>query len=395
MLRDFLDKIDIDHLADLQKLTISHIANHVSVFNDEEDPDFEQYDLALIGIPLDYENPEETNCSAAPDVIRQQFLQLFNWENSLRLIDLGNIRQGESPMDTYHALSVVIRECCESNVVPIILGGTHDFAFGQYMGHGESGGSVNVATIDERIDLRQPDEEIDSQSFLFNILAHQPNYLGEYFQIGYQNYLVDPMTVDTLNKLNFECHRLGYIRRDMRRFEPLIRDANMVSVDLSAIRYSDAPAQRFASPNGLLPEEACKLARYAGISDNVRSFGLYECFIEKDTNGVSAQLIAQMIWHFIDGYYARKNERPYEYSKDYVQYVVELDVEGHDIHFIKSLKSERWWMKLPLHDPENDRPYRLIPCTEEEYLEAVAQEIPDRWVNAFLKYSTAQVKTTR
>lgn len=392
MLRDFLDQIDIDSLAEIKKLTISHIANHVSVFNGEEDPDFDRYDLAIVGVPMDYENPPEENCSPGPDLIRKQFYQLFNWENTLRLIDLGNIRQGENPMDTYHALAAVVRDCCEANVIPIILGGTHDFAFGQYMGHGESEKSVNVATIDERVDLKQPDEEIDSQSFLFNILAHQPNYLGEYFQLAYQNYLVDPMTIDTLKKLNFECHRLGYIRADIRRFEPLVRDANMVSFDFSSIRFGDAPGQRYASPNGLLPEEACRISRYAGISDNVKSFGLYEFFPAKDPDQVSAQLAAQIIWHFIDGFYSRKNERPYEHSKDYVQYVVELDVEGHDIHFIKSLRSERWWMKIPIADAENDRSYRLIPCTESEYKEAVNQDIPDRWVNAFLKYSAAQVK---
>ncbi len=393
MLRDFLDQVDIDQLVDNKKLSISQLANNLAIFDGEEDPDFDRYDLALIGIPIDYENAIDDNCVTAPMAIRREFFQLFNWEPSLRLIDLGDVRMGESPMDTYHALAEVLKECISANVLPIILGSTHDFAFGQYLGHSDASKPVNVVTIDERVDLKQPDEQTDSQSYLFNLLAHQPNFLGEYRQIAYQNYLVDPMTVDTMKKMNFDCHRLGHIRADIRRLEPLVRDAQMVSFDMSAMRFADFPGQRFASPNGFLAEEACRAARYAGISDQVQSFGIYEYFPSRDAQSVSAQLVAQMIWHFIEGFYSRKGEQPYLMTRDYLIYTVELNAEGHKIDFVRSCKSDRWWMKVPIADAENARPYRLIPCTEAEYQEAVDQEIPDRWINSFLKYSAQTLKS--
>jgi formiminoglutamase len=113
-----------------------------------------------------------------------------------------------------------------------------------------------------------------------------------------------------LESLNFDCVRLGLARKNIEHLEPILRDADLVSIDVSCIRMSDAPAHANASPNGFSGEELCQIARYAGISDKLTSFGIYEFNPAFDIRHQTAKLLAQTIWCFIDGYYNRRNDHP-------------------------------------------------------------------------------------
>ena len=75
--------------------------------------------------------------------------------------------------------------------------------------------------------------------------------------------------------MNFDALRLG-VSKDLKILEPIMRDADIVSVDIGALRFSEAPANKNTSPNGFYGEEICTISRYAGISDKVTSFGIYE-----------------------------------------------------------------------------------------------------------------------
>ena len=64
--------------------------------------------------------------------------------------------------------------------------------------------------------------------------------------------------------------------------EPLFRDSDVAIFDISAVRQSDAPGTMSPSPNGFYGEEICLLSRYAGISDNLKIFGLFDVNPEFD-----------------------------------------------------------------------------------------------------------------
>ena len=153
-------------------------------------------------------------------------------------------------------------------------------------------------------------------------MLHQPNYLFNYSNLGYQTYFVTQEEIDLMGKLHFDICRLGEIRADLTEAEPIIRNADMASFDLSSIRNSDAPANNNVTPNGFYGEEVCKLARYAGLSDKLTSVGFYELNPEIDDRGQTAHLLAQIVWYFIDGFYHRKNEIPERDNKEFLKYVI-------------------------------------------------------------------------
>jgi len=306
--------------------------------------DLDGADLALIGVEEDRNSVKNTGCASAPDHVRRQLYNLNQGNYKCSLIDLGNIKQGASINDTYFALSNIVTELVQKNIVPIIIGGGHDLSYSQYLGYEKLNQTVDLVVVDSKFDITNNEDGIDSQSFLNNIIMHQPNYLFNISILGYQTYYVDQPSIETLEKLFFDVHRLGKVRANLEEVEPLVRTADMVSFDISAIKQSDAPAYPHPNPNGFSGDEACRIARYAGMSDKLTSIGFYEINPEYDRSNQTAMLASQMIWYFIDGFYNRKNDLPIKEKKEFVKYTASIKDHAHQMVFYKSKKSSRWWM---------------------------------------------------
>ncbi len=348
----------------------------------------EDYDIAIIGVEEDRGNPGNAGCKYAPDAIRAQLYKLFlPVEQSLSIIDLGNIKAGFQTSDTYFALQESIIQLLKKNVVPVILGGTQDLTYANFTAYQQLEQVVNIVSVDNRLDIGyNPEEELNASNYLTHIILHQPNLLFNFSNVGYQSYYVANEEIELINKLFFDAYRLGRVQQAMDETEPVVRNADIISFDMSAIRYSDAFANKQATPNGFFGNEACQIARYAGLSDKVSSFGLYEYNPELDKQGITAQLAAQIIWYFIEGFYNRKKDFPLGDIKQYLKYIVHLD-DGKELNFYKSDKSERWWMEVPYpeHKEIKFKRHLLVPCTYKDYQIACNNEMPDRWWKTYLK----------
>ncbi|MFA6352610.1 MAG: hypothetical protein WCW86_09825, partial [Bacteroidales bacterium] len=129
-------------------------------------------------------------------------------------------------------------------------------------------------------------------------------------------------------------------------------------------------------------EEACQLARYAGLSDRLTLLALTDYEPARDTSGQTAGLAAQLIWFFLQGVSQRKAEYPFTDIKDYQKYTVNLAQSGHELVFFKSPLSNRWWMQVPYPDPKYQRSV-IIACSLRDYQTACDGDIPDRWLNTY------------
>lgn len=307
--------------------------------------------------------------SAAVDAIRAQFYQLYNWHSGIKIYDAGNIAQGASVEDTRAALRMVLSELHQAGKIVIVLGGSHDLTLQQYEVFKQSEKIINAAVVDMLVDLDET-ETVTDKSYLMQMLTGTPNFIGHYNHIGFQSYYVNPIMLETLDKIRFDFFRLGRVREHMEDMEPVLRNSHLLSFDLNAIRYSDAPMNRLGSPNGFTGDEACMLTRYAGMSTELRSFGIYGFDETKDKDKMTATLAAQMLWYFIDGYFMRKSEASLSDRNEFVEYHVQFT--GNDILFIKSKRSNRWWMQLPNGTFE--------PCSYNDYIMASENEIPERWL---------------
>lgn len=350
-------------------------------------PDIKGYHLAIIGVEEERRAVNNEGSGKAANALRPHLYSLLKGNYKAKIVDLGNIKQGHAVKDSYFAITSVCHELMKNKIVPIIIGGGQDLTFPMYKAYDKIEPTINLVDIDARFDIGGPDSEFNSSAYVGKIILHQPNILFNYSNIGYQTHFTAPKETDLFRKLYFDAYRLGEVRDDMEQVEPIVRHADLLSFDMSAIRMSDAPGNGNASPNGFYGEEACQITRYAGLSDKLGAIGFFEFNPDYDLRGQTAQLLAQMIWYFIDGFYKRYEDFPFRKKSDYLKYRVSIKEHQNEIVFYKSKRSDRWWMEVPYPTQKKLKFERqcLVPCSYRDYEEATKEEVPDRWWQTYQK----------
>ncbi len=367
-LHDFLTPVDIHFLNEDGGYNDGQFAKHIAVYEDEL-PDISHIDIVLVGVDEFRGSGNFENVNAA-SIIRKQLYQLHYWHFDTKIADLGNIKTGATLNDSYAAVKTVLSELVRLKKTVVIIGGSHDITLAQYFAHRELVKQIEATCIDATIDLRG-ESPLRSENFLLEMLTGEPNFIRHYNHIGFQSYFVHPRMLETMDKLRFDCYRVGMAKENIEEMEPVIRNTHLLSFDINAIKYSDAPAGK-CSPNGFTGEEACMLTRYAGMSGTLSSFGIYGYNPKEDVNELTALQIAQMLWYFIDGKSRSKQEAPLEESHLFNEFNTSFTDEG--TLFLQSRRTGRWWMQLP------DK--KLIACSYNDYVSASKNEIPERWMRA-------------
>ncbi len=354
----------------------------------EKMPDYKGAQIALIGVKEERGTADNQGAALGPDEIRKKLYQLKKGTGKYNIVDLGNLNIGIDLDETYTRISEVCRILLESNVMPVLLGGTHDLDYGQYRGYEEMQKLISFLNVDALLDLDDSKQAPASRKHIHKMLLHEPNYLFGYTHLAHQSYLVDPLSTAVLEKLNFEAHRIGQMRTNLTEMEPAIRYADMFSFDITAIKSSDAPGNANAQPFGLTGEEACQICWYAGMNEKLSSAGFFEYNPNyDDIRKKTASVIATMIWYFIEGFYHRKQESNFK-SNDVLNYLVAMPVEPETISFYKSKFTEKWWMEVSI--ARKGAKYTrnsIVPCSYADYQMATKGELPERYINALAKMS--------
>ena len=381
---EYLNPVNEALLAHAKMLPNQTFGQCIEIYTTQNNfPDLENKKIAIVGVEEGRASVGNEGTGSNLDEIRKELYKLYPGNWPISVADLGNIKQGNTIEDTYFALGNLLSYLIKNEIIPIIIGGSQDLTYANYRAYDKLEQTVNIVTVDNRFDLGSIEDELTSQSYLSKIVMNQPNNLFNYSNIGYQTYYNSQDEIDLLNNLFFETYRLGEVSNSIQLVEPLMRDADIVSIDLSAIKNADAPANNNATPNGFTGAEICAISRYAGISDKVTSFGIYEFNPKFDTKNQTAQLISQMIWYFVEGVNYRAKDYPFGLKDDYQKYIV--PIEDQVLNFHKSNKSGRWWMEINLKENNKFKRHALIPCTYQDYISATNQEIPDRWIKTLKK----------
>ncbi len=375
-LKLFFDPIEIDVDQTPASFQSSIYINRLKM------PDHEGMDIALIGM-TEYRGGTIKADIKSADEIRKQLYQLKKGFGDYGIVDLGNFRNGPELADTYLRLKEVCSYLMEKGIIPVIFGGSHDLDLGQYYAYETSEKLVSVLNIDNQLDL---EDESPERGHIGKIFKHSPNYLFSYYHLAFQSYLTNQKSIELLEKLSFEAVRLGVVKENIKDIEPMVRDADMLSFDISALQAFYAPGALNSKVYGLTGEESCQLCWYAGQNEKMSSIGLYNYDASKDSDDrKTAFVMSTMIWYFIEGYYHRKGDKNFK-SNDYLMYEVHLGGDPDTIRFYKSKLSERWWMEVP--NPDADGLFnrnRMIACNYSDYDLALKGELPDRWMNFFNK----------
>lgn len=365
---DFLKPINREEISNDIGYKEGQIGKKILVF-EEELPDMDEADIILIGC-AEQRGAALLDKSEAANAVRREFYNLYHWHQDIKLADFGNLKVGKSLYDTYAALQVVLFELQEAGKTVIVLGGSHDLTLAQYYAFAEKKKAIDAVGIDSVIDINL-DSPFRADNFLMELLTAEPNYLRHYNHIGFQSYFVHPRMLETMDKLRFDCFRVGHVKEHLEEMEPVIRNCQLFSLDISAMAHAYAPGNAL-SPNGLNGEEVCSLMQYAGMSHNIRSVGIYNYRPEKDIDSLSAKQISQMLWYFMDGRSRGSREAQIDERDSFNEFHTAFaEVET---TFLQSKKTGRWWMQLP------DK--KFIACSYKDYLLASSNDIPERWLRA-------------
>lgn len=371
---DFLEPLNKEFVDYISGLSSQHLGSKLVLHTSDEFPNLDKIDIAIIGV---IENRGSARSANKVDLkaIREEFYGMFpgNWNASIA--DLGDILSGNTKEDTFFALKKIASSLIKRKIIPIVIGGSQDLTYALYRAYDDLEQMVNLVAIDSKFDFGKENESISANSFLTKIIIDEPNNLFNFCNIGYQTYYNAQEEIDLIEKLFFDAYRLGEVSNNISITEPVFRDADVVSLDLNAIKSSDSGDFTVFNPNGFNGKEICSLARYAGISDKVSSFGIFN----HNNSKQEAVIVAQLIWYFIEGFHYRSNEYPFGSRDNYLKYIVPLEEE--DLVFYKSDKTERWWIEIPFISSFNNKLKKntLLPCSYEEYLAACNQEMPERW----------------
>ncbi len=374
---DFLKPLDNEVIQIIKGFSSQQLGSKVVLYTSEDFPDLNKIKIAVIGV-LDNRGDVNQYNKIELSHIRKELYGLFpgNWDASIA--DLGDILAGNSISDTYFALSQVVSSLMKRKIIPIIIGGTQDLTYALYRAYDNLEQMVNLVSIDHKFDFGKESDAVSASSYLTKIIIEEPNNLFNYSNVGFQTYYNSQEEIDLIDKLFFDAYRLGDISNTIALAEPVFRDADLISIDLSSVKSADSGNFNPFMPNGFNGKEICALSRYAGISDKVSLLGIFN---HNNTRQESV-LIAQIIWYFIEGYHYRSNEYPFGSKEKYIKYIVPLDVD--ELIFYKSSKTDRWWIELPFISNTNNKLKKntLLPCSHEEYLGACNHEIPERWWKA-------------
>lgn len=382
MLNDILAPVPNHIIEAAEDLHPGSIAKKLHIHDEVNGlPELADIQIAIVGVLEDRGSKFNRGCSNAPDKVRPFFYQLLFGQWGMEVADLGNIYQGETLEDSIAAVRILVEELRKADVIPVIIGGSQDLTYAAYRAYDKLEQTVNLVSIDNRFDLGQQNEGFQSSNYLSHIVLTKPYNLFNFSNLGYQTYFIPQEEIDLMERMHFETHRLGKLRADLSEVEPVVRDADLVTFDMNAVRQGDSPANALASPNGFSGEEACAIARYSGLSDKVSCFGIFEFNPSLDMQGMSAHLIAQMIWYFIEGVQQRRGDYPFASKNDYTKFTVLVDEGDLELIFYKSPWSERWWIEVPIHQSQHMR-HALIPCNAKDYEAAMSGTIPDRWWKA-------------
>ncbi|GGD13963.1 formimidoylglutamase [Flavobacterium orientale] len=373
---DFLEPVEVTVLDFVKNLN-SQTLGKKTVFHTHDDfPDLNKIKIAVVGVLDNRGSSSHENVDLS--FIRKEFYALYpgNWHSTIA--DLGDIPKGNTQEDTYYAVSKIISELIKKKIVPIVIGGSQDLTYAMYRSYDNLDQMVNLVTIDNKFDFGKDESRNTSDSYLSKIIINEPTNLFNYSNLGFQTYYNSQEEIDLIEKLYFDAYRLGDVASDLSIAEPVLRDADIVSIDLTSIKSIASGNFTTFIPNGFDGKEICSLSRYSGISEKVAILGLFN----HANTSKESPLIAQIIWYFIEGFNYRTLESPYSNKNNFIRYIVPID--DIELIFYKSITTERWWIEIPFISNVNNKLKRntLLPCSHHDYLAACDQDIPERWWKA-------------
>lgn len=383
-LRDYFTPLNPNLYSSKDRWETTQIGRLIDSHTPDYFPELKFAEIAIFNI-AEFEGSKNRGDEIKDCKIRESLYKLHQ-TNFPRVVDLGFLNLMPTRKETFKVIQDLCENLIHNGIIPIVIGGGHDISYAIYRAYASLGKYISLTSIDKSFDIGMENDKLGSYSHLGKMMAHKPSFLFHYVNLAYQSYFVSDIAKEMLEGMNFDVLRLGELKSNIQEVEPVVRNTDFLSFDISAIQHAYADANVYSSPNGLNGEEACKIMHYAGISDKVSSLGIFEYNQKLDVKNQTSQLLSQMIWYFIEGYKARKQELNPN-LKNCIKYTVAFEDGKNEIIFYKSKSTGRWWMGVPFKkEGEKELQSYYVACSYRDYEVANQGEVPVRWIKTYNKF---------
>ena len=289
--------------------------------------------------------------------IRREFYKLSQLDFDIPIIDLGDLVSGKTPQDSHYILQEVLSVCHQKGAIPVIVGGSNDLAFSLFSALNYHQQDINYTQISNLVSLKQ-DEEIHESTFLSKILGSKNFSVKNYHHLGYQKHLNEMDSVNLIKEVQFDIIRLAEMMNSTEKTEPYFRKADLVTINCDAIETFSEAFSMNPQVNGLNRREICAYMKEIGLSEKLKSVGIFNYNIYSDSQ-LNHQLLAQMIWYLIEGI---NIQRSHPKEKSYETFYVLINDEKYA--FKREVFSNLWYFG------EDDNIDNCIPCSRSDFDEA-------------------------
>lgn len=269
----------------------------------------------IVGFPSDRGveiNGGRPGASEAPQEIRKELYSMTPSAEyhdpfvdlTMETKDIGDIQiRGELEEDQQN-LGDVLAGYLEQGVVPIIIGGGHETAFGHFLGYAKAGISTSIFNLDAHTDVRSLKEgKPHSGSPFRQALEHESGCAETYLVGGLQPHSVAKSHLEFINQHN--GHHLFRDETNITSISGMFHNHEsehlMVTFDMDAVDQARAPGVSAPCANGLPSDLWLTAAYLAGRNEKVSSFDLSEVNPHHDRDGQTVKLAALTVWHFMLG----------------------------------------------------------------------------------------------
>ncbi|MDD3964349.1 MAG: formimidoylglutamase, partial [Synergistaceae bacterium] len=255
-----------------------------------------------------------------PDDVRRRLYKLtpgFNMDlDRIRVIDAGNISTKGLTLEEVHlALQEAVADVVSRGGIPLVIGGGHDLTYpglaGLVRGAGLKKDSLGLINVDSHLDVRTDENGINSGTSFYRALTQLPNKAlsgSAFVEFGIQELYNSPYYYNWVKKQGGSVFTLKEVSE--RVMESFIQALSIVSkkgrtvalsLDIDAVRSTEAPGASASNPSGLKAPELDKIAYLAGRSPQIRYLDIMEVSPPLDQDHRTASLAASSIFWFLRG----------------------------------------------------------------------------------------------
>ena len=298
--------------------------------------------------------------------LRKQLYRLSGLDFQLPLFDFGDLVSGKTIQDTHYILQEILSACHYKGTIPVVIGGSADLSFSLFSSLNFHQKNINFTQISNIVSISNDGEEVTEKNFLSRIFSSKNFSIKNYHHLGYQKHLNELDSVKLIREVDFDIVRLADMMNTTVKTEPYFRKSDLITVNCDAVESFGRPFSVHPQVNGLNRREICAYLKEAGLSENLKSVGIFN-FNAETADTLNHQLLAQMIWYLIEGINIQKSH-PKERSFE----TFWLIIDDSEYAFKRDSFSGLWYFG------SDDDINQCHPCSQDDYNSAKRGLFTDR-----------------